>query len=165
MKILMSRSLRPGQGTRRQWPREGPAEPRSEALTGLLGPIRLALGFGLVAGWLELGLVLAQRALDPHVSMASLRTNRHFVWMIPVSDVLLFGATGLLLGLLGRFRPGLARAISWRCLVALAALAPLLAVERLYGVAGVALACGLGVRGGRPAEALARRLGGSRAPA
>src|SRR5829696_5461646 len=73
---------------------------------GAGGLFLTTLGFGLVAGWLELGLVLAQRALDPHVPVDALRTNRHFAWMIPVSDALLLGVVGLAIALLARFRRG-----------------------------------------------------------
>src|SRR4051812_33996573 len=59
------------------------------------GPFLVTLWFGLVAGWLDLGLVLAQRAVDPHVSASLLRTNLHFAWMIPVSEALIFGLVGL----------------------------------------------------------------------
>src|SRR6202042_3822108 len=67
------------------------------------------LWFGLLAGWLEMGLVLAQKVVNPHVSVSTLRTNRHLVWMIPVSDLLIFSVVGLSIALLARFRWGLAR--------------------------------------------------------
>ena len=93
------------------------------------------LWFGLLAGWLELGLVLAQRAINPHVSIDTLRTNRHFVWMIPVSDVLIFGVVGLSIALLARFRPGLARWTALRLPVGLSFLTLLLTIEGLYAIA------------------------------
>ncbi len=101
------------------------------------------LWFGLLAGWLELGLVLAQRAVNPHVSIDTLRTNRHFVWMVPVSDVLIFGVVGLAIALLARFRPALARWIALRLPVGLSFLTLLLTIEGLYAIADVILACGL----------------------
>ena len=63
---------------------------------------------GLFAGWLELGLVLVSRTVNPHISIDALRTNRHFLWMVPVADVLIFGVIGVAIALLSRFRPGLA---------------------------------------------------------
>jgi hypothetical protein len=48
------------------------------------GLFLITFWFGLLAGYLELGLVLAQRAINPHLSLDALRTNRNFVWMIPV---------------------------------------------------------------------------------
>ncbi len=115
------------------------------------GPIgrwlRLGLGFGLACGWIELALVLLQRALSPRISMASLRTNQHFGWMIPVGDALLFAAAGLLVGVLVRGR--LVREPSgWKLLAGLAALAWLLTVDGLHPVAALALGGGLGVATG-----------------
>ena len=62
--------------------------------------------FGMLAGEAELVVVLAQRMLADNVSLESLRTNRHFVWMIPTANLLLFGAAGLILAWLGRRTPG-----------------------------------------------------------
>src|SRR6185437_14521124 len=98
------------------------------------------LWFGLLAGWLELGLVLAQRAVNPHVSIDSLRTNWHFAWMIPAADVLIFGVIGLSLALVSRCRPGAARWTAERLPVTLAILTLLLTIEGLYAIAGVVLA-------------------------
>ncbi len=101
------------------------------------------LWFGLLAGWLELGLVLAWRAINPHVSIDALRKNRHLVWMVPVSDVLIFSVVGLSIALLARFRRGLARWIGSRLPVGMAFLALLLEIEGLYAISGMILACGL----------------------
>jgi arylsulfatase A-like enzyme len=124
-------------------------EPRAFFLT--------TLWFGLVAGWLELGLVLARTAVNPYLSIDALRTNRHFVWMIPVSDALIFGIVGLLIALLATIRPGLARWTTLRLPLGLAVLTLLLTVEGLHAMAGVSLACGLALNIGpwlerRPAE-------------
>ena len=106
--------------------------------------VALAAWCGLVAGWLELGAVLIQRSINPRIALDSLRTNRHFVWMIPLSNLLIFCAVGLLAGGLARFRPRLARALGWRVYVAMTALALLLTVEGLYRSASLVLACGIG---------------------
>lgn len=102
--------------------------------------------FGLIAGWLNLGLVLAQGALRPHVAIARVRTNVHSGWMIPASDALVFGAVGLALALATRPWPRLARWTAWRAPLALLFLALLLEVEGLYQSAALALACGLALR-------------------
>jgi arylsulfatase A-like enzyme len=119
--------------------------------------LRAALGFGLVAGWIELGSVLAQRSWASQISMSSLRTNQQFVWMIPVCDVLLFGAVGLLVASTARYRPGIAGWLSWRLYTALASLMALLAVEGLWASAGAVLACGLGWCAGPAIEQCVRR--------
>ncbi|HZW32889.1 MAG TPA: sulfatase [Isosphaeraceae bacterium] len=110
----------------------------------VLSEVVLAAWCGLVAGWLELGVVLAQRATNPRITLDSLRTNRHFVWMIPLSNLLIFCALGLLIGWLARYRPRFARALGWRAYVALAALALLMTIEGLYPSARLVLACGIG---------------------
>ena len=84
-----------------------------------------------------------QRTVNPHVSIDSLRTNDHFVWMIPVADVLIFGVVGLAVALLARFHPARARWIAWRIGVGLTFLTLLLTVEGLYTVAAVSVSCGL----------------------
>jgi arylsulfatase A-like enzyme len=101
------------------------------------------LWFGLLAGWLELGLVLAQRAINPHIPLDALRTNRHFVWMVPVSDVLIFGIVGLAIALLAKLRPGLAWWTAWRLPVGLSFLTLLLTIDGLFAIACVVLAGGL----------------------
>src|SRR5258705_12963262 len=44
--------------------------------------------FGLVTGLLELGLRLGQQLWDHRVTVESIRTNHHWIWMAPLSDVL-----------------------------------------------------------------------------
>ncbi len=117
----------------------GPASRR-----GPVGPFLTTLWFGLLAGWAELGAVLARRAIDPRISVDALRTNRHFAWMIPVADGLIFAVVAVAVGLLARLLPGPARRVAFRLPVGLAFLCPLLTVEGLSPVAALVLACGLG---------------------
>jgi arylsulfatase A-like enzyme len=138
-------------------PRQSAREPHSDGPLGDKSgpgsrykagrPFLTILGFGLLAGWIELGFVVLQRTINPHVSLDSLRTNRHFVWMIPVADVLIFAVVGLAVAVLARFRPGLARRIAWRLGVGLLFLTVLLTVEGLFTVAAVSLSCGLASMG------------------
>ena len=77
--------------------------------TGSQGPCAVfltVLWFGLLAGWLELGLVLVQAATFPQIFQDALRVNRHFVWMIPVSGAMIFGIVGLLLAPVAWLRAG-----------------------------------------------------------
>lgn len=101
------------------------------------------LWFGLLAGWLDLGVVLAQRVLRPHVAIEMVRANLHLGWMVPASVALVFGVVGLALAPAARFRPGLARWASWRVPVGMLFLALLLEVEGLYQGAALVLSCGL----------------------
>src|SRR5690242_16507392 len=91
----------------------------SADIEGPIGPFRMAVGFGLVAGWSELAMVVFWRAVDPRISMDSLRTNRQFAWMIPASDLLIFAAVGVGLVLVAKLWPALARWLAWRLHVAL----------------------------------------------
>lgn len=114
-----------------------------------------ALVFGLVAGGLELALVLAQDALSPKITMDSLRTNLHFMWMIPLANVTIFGVCGLLFGWLARSRPELATRLTFWTLTAMLALALLVRFEGLYMVARIVLAMGIGASVGPRLQALA----------
>jgi arylsulfatase A-like enzyme len=109
-----------------------------------MGDILLpASWFGLAAGLLELGAVLIQDAIDPKVTVDAIRTNRHYPWMIPLSDLTLLLVPGLMLALLARrgVKPFGPRAS--RIFVALSALAPLLVIRGLHPAACVLLAGGL----------------------
>src|SRR5262245_47566651 len=95
--------------------------------------------FGLAAGLLELALVAAQRGLVARISLDSLRTNRHFPWMIPAADLAIFALCGVILGPLARRHPGLARLLSHFLGAGLLALAALLSVEWLHPLAAAVL--------------------------
>lgn len=106
------------------------------------------LWFGLLTGALEIVLVLVLNVVYPNITMETIRTNRHYLWMIPVSNLLVFAAVApVVTGLsLIRLRPAgwLARRIP----PALAALGLLLNLRSLYLVAVVLLACGLATQVG-----------------
>lgn len=107
-----------------------------------------AVWFGLITGWAELALILAWRALDPRITMTSLRTNQYFVWMVPLYSLVLFTALGLAIGAVARVVPGVARWVSWRLFPGLAALSLLLTAEGLHPFACTALASGFGIWSG-----------------
>ncbi len=116
------------------------------------GPVRpfdlflLMIWFGLLTGLLEAGLVLAQRSLIDRISLESLRTNRHFVWMIPTADALLFGVAGTACALLGKRYPRWAHKLVCTIAVGWFALSILWTVEWLHSIAGIVLACAGAVR-------------------
>jgi arylsulfatase A-like enzyme len=120
----------------------------------LPGLLPMALWFGLVTGLLETALRLGQRAWEHRVTVASIRTNRHWIWMTPASHVMLFVAIGLLLALAARFGPRavITRAAPW-LYSGIASLALLLTFEGLYLPACLILACGLAT----PTASLIRR--------
>ena len=106
----------------------------------------LMIWFGLLTGLLEAGLVLVHRSLFDHISLESLRTNRHFVWMIPTADVLLFGVAGLAFAGLGRRYPRWAYKLVCTIAVGWMALGILWTVEWLHSIAGIVVACVVAAR-------------------
>ncbi len=136
-----------------------PADPEGAGRRSEAGSVFLrTLWFGLLAGWLDLGLVLAQRSLRPHVAIELVRANLHLGWMVPASIALVFGVVGLALALAAWFRPRLARWASWRAPVGMLLLALLLEVEGLHQGAGVVLACGVALRIGALIDRRAERF-------
>ena len=121
----------------------GPTEPTAATRTGPRAAWTLALAFGLAAGLAELAVLGVQDWVDPVVTVDSIRTNRHYAWMVPLSDLLLFAAVGVGFALAAARWP---RPVAQWEPVALAfpaTVGPLLAVRGLYPVAAVVL--GLGV--------------------
>ena len=102
--------------------------------------------FGLAAGLLELVLVLAQRSLIARISLQSLRTNRHFLWMIPAADLAIFALVGVALIRLARRRPGSALSLCHGTGAGLLALGALLSVEFLHPLVAVVLSSAFAYR-------------------
>ena len=121
----------------------------------------LAVWFGLVAGLGEVAVLGVQDLIDPVVTVDSIRTNRHYAWMIPVADLAIFAGLGLGLALVAARWPRSIERWGPRLLLVPAVVGPLLAVRGLYPVAAVLLALGVasklgGWLGSRPD--LTRRL-------
>ncbi len=124
---------------------------------GFLRVLILSGWCGLVSGLLEVGaLVLRKEAFDPNQLYWM---SRHFVWLIPVTNVCLFLALGIVLGsvTLAARRRG-----SWlatRLLCALTLLpAALVAWSQIYGWAWLLVAAGIS---SRLVPALERRAAGA----
>ncbi|WP_165251010.1 sulfatase [Paludisphaera soli] len=109
-----------------------------------LGAARLAVLFGLLTGALELTQWLVRNAVSGGVSLGTFQMSRHFFWMIPASNLAIFAATGLALGLVAWLRPAWAGRFSLWAMGFLCGLALLLTVPGLYAFAAVALAAGVG---------------------
>jgi arylsulfatase A-like enzyme len=108
--------------------------------------LRTALWFGLLAGLVEVGTALAQHAISPKVTVEDIRTNRHWVWMVPISDIVVFSALGIVLALATCPVSGRVRRLALYPLSTLAWLAPLLVIRGLHAGAALALAGGLGAQ-------------------
>jgi arylsulfatase A-like enzyme len=111
---------------------------------------------GLVSGLLEVGaLVLRKEAFDPNQLYWM---SRHFVWLIPVSNLCLFLALGIVLGLVTVAARRRGRWLAARVLCALTLLpAALVAFPQIYGWAWLLVAAGSSAR---LAPALERRGAG-----
>lgn len=119
------------------------ADDRPPARFTPMNALLLAATLGLAAGLGELAVLGIQDAIDPVVTVDSIRTNRHYAWMIPLSDLGLFAAVGSVFALVARRWPY--RVIRWEPMVLTLPMvvAPLLAVRGLFPAA--ALILGLGV--------------------
>ncbi len=112
---------------------------------GLLPFLMLSAWCGLVSGLLEVGvIILRKRTLDfNHLYWMS----RHFVWLIPLINLLVFLILGLVLSVLVLRGGGRGRWLAIRLLCALTMLPPIWAASaRIYGPAGALLALGLAIR-------------------
>jgi arylsulfatase A-like enzyme len=112
---------------------------------GLRSLLLLSAWCGLVAGLLEVGtVVLRKQVFDPDQLY---KMSRHFVWLIPLSNLCVF----LMLGLVGcgviRAWPRSGRWLFARILCAFAILPPILvAFPRIYSLAWLVVALGVAAR-------------------
>jgi arylsulfatase A-like enzyme len=121
--------------------------PSSEAVLRL-GPFDLmflSAWCGLAAGELEVAVRVIPRALN--VTHRLYFMTRHFVWLVPLVNLVLFMGFGVLLLLAARLWPRRARWLCPRLIIALAVLPALvLASPRIYVEAWLLVALGLAVR-------------------
>jgi len=97
--------------------------------------------FGLFAGLLELGLLLATKPLRDS-SPGLFRMNRHVVWMIPTFDLAFFAALGLLILPVSWARPRLGQRVGMYASIFLTLLIALFSFRRLHFAAILVLAIG-----------------------
>jgi arylsulfatase A-like enzyme len=124
------------------------APPQPALAMGRLRPYQLfaiSLWCGLVAGPLEVGtIVLRKHTLD--VNQFYWMT-RHFVWLIPLTNLLIFALLGLVLPVLVRGSPARGSWLSTRLLCFLTLLATFWAAfPGIYGPAGCLIALGMAAR-------------------
>jgi arylsulfatase A-like enzyme len=99
-----------------------PATPRR---LGPLDVLVLSLWCGLAAGLLEVAARVLSRSVDTPYRLYNL--SRHFVWLVPISDLLLFSAIGVFLAVAAKCWPRPGSWLSPRILCAFAVL-PMLMV-------------------------------------
>jgi arylsulfatase A-like enzyme len=94
---------------------------------------------------LEVGTRIVAAGLSTNNRLHSM--SRHFIWLVPLSDLLLFSMIGLVLALVAKLRPQFGRWFGLR-LIGFLAILPVLMVSspRIYREAWVLLALGAAVR-------------------
>ncbi len=117
----------------------------------------LSVWCGLAGGLLEVGVRVAERIVHPQQSLYM--TTRHFLWMAPLSNMLLFSALGSFLAAVTRIWPWRG---GWLCprLIGFWAALPVLSVSsaRIYPAAWAILAMGIALIVARGIERRATRL-------
>jgi arylsulfatase A-like enzyme len=105
----------------------------------------LSVWCGLVAGPIEVGTIVIRKSLVDLNQFYWI--SRHFIWLIPLTNLGIFLAVGVVLALLVLCWPRLGIGPPARLLCALALLPPFWAAfPRVYGPAGVILAVGAAAR-------------------
>jgi arylsulfatase A-like enzyme len=107
--------------------------------------IWLSAWLGLVAGWVEVGTrIFLKNVLGPGYMYLM---TRHFVWLIPLTNLLLFLIGGLVLAAMARPWPRLASWLGPRLLVTAAIMPALLVSGRqVYSWAWLLLAAGIAIQ-------------------
>ena len=113
---------------------------RTDAPWTATTPMILGLWLGLAVGLLELGALHTRSHFLGWSSLSALQISRHFTWMIPIADLVLFLGLGVVLGLLRRVLPLIGARQSVLLLSFPAFLALLLMFPGLYHFARVAVA-------------------------
>jgi arylsulfatase A-like enzyme len=129
--------------------RPRPDGPGDEPRLAPLHVLAIALWFSVATGLIELaGEQLRGWIYGPTIWLGRHQLHRHYLWMIPATDALVFGACGLALAILGTMRPR--RAVWLSCIVFcfLSLLTLLMLFRWLAPVACLALAAGLTSRVG-----------------
>lgn len=126
---------------------DGPGSPPSKLAAGRLSPVRLLLlsaWCGLTAGLLEVGTIIARKTLGlNHLYW----TSRHFVWLIPLVNLLIFVALGGAFALSAQLAPRRRGWLATRILCALTLLPALVvAFPQIYGLAWLIVAFGIAAR-------------------
>ena len=132
--------------TREAMPTEAGDQP---ARTWIPRVLIAALWLGLAIGLVELVMVGLLQQWNSALTIGSLRLNRHYPWMIPLSNALIFGAVGLGLEVASRVAPRRGVRFSSFALTALSLAAILLLIRELAPIACLLLAVGIAARAGR----------------
>src|SRR5690349_18195630 len=83
---------------RRLLGRSGPRRPHDPSPIAPSAVVLTALWAGLVTGLLELLIIVLKQRWVNAAALGSLQLNRHAIWMIPASDLMILGTFGLIAG-------------------------------------------------------------------
>ncbi len=123
----------------------------------VLSVLALAVWLGMAAGLLEVAIRVLFRSISPTGRLYLV--SRHFVWLTPLANVVLFLGVGLVLALLAKVWPKLGSWLCPRFLLALALLPALaVAVPNIFPEAWFLLSLGIAVRTVPLLQAHAQRL-------
>jgi arylsulfatase A-like enzyme len=118
---------------------------RGAEVPGLISFLVLTAWCGLCAGLLEVGaIVVRKQFIDAN---RFYWTSRHFVWLVPLVNLLIFLALGVVLWLVIRWSPDRGRRVSTRFLCGMTLLSAFWAAfPRIHGAAGVLVVMGVAVQ-------------------
>jgi arylsulfatase A-like enzyme len=116
---------------------------RAGTIAALVTSLTWAAWFGVMTGFAELVVLLLRNYQSGGVALGKLQMNRHFTWMVPVSNGMIFLAIGLALGVLGVFWPRWTTRFRPHIFCFMAFLALVLMLPGLFVTAQIALAAGL----------------------
>jgi arylsulfatase A-like enzyme len=105
--------------------------------------VALAIWFGLVSSLLEVAILVGWIQIDGSAVLGALQMNRHFLWMIPVSQIVIFQIIGIPTAFASFFNKDLAQKIALYLGCSLAWFSLFSMVKGLHTLACVALAIGL----------------------
>jgi arylsulfatase A-like enzyme len=142
-------------------PASARARGTDDAVAPPLGPmsiVSLSAWCGLVAGLLEVGtIVLRKQTFDPNHLYGM---SRHFLWVIPITNLCLFMGFGIVLGLVAWIWPRRGSWLAARLFCALLLLPSLLvAFPQIYGLAWLVITLGVATNLARPLERRAAVFG------
>ena len=140
-KFLSLRPARPSSGRESE---SGRAEDSSRrpALARPLPIVALGAWFGLLTGLAELGLLMGQHTLNESTMLGSLQMNRHYHWMVPLSQLFLALIITLPMVVLAAWLPTRARRAAIFVNLALGTFSLLKMITGFYTGAAVVLALG-----------------------
>ncbi len=122
-----------------------PGSPRHRERPGSLALLGLAAWCGTLAGLLEVATIVVRKRFFDTNQLLSM--SRHFIWLVPLTDLMILLIVGAVGSLFAILRPGFGLRATWRTLCVLTLLPMLLtAFPQIYGVAWLLVALGVSTR-------------------